>query len=493
MICISIAQASRRMALADILNASRQCDLIEIRLDCFEKAPDIAELLANKPRPVIMSCRRHKDGGEWRGSEEERLTLLRQCIVAKADYVEIEMDVADQIRKFPPAKRVITYTDLQETPRDIAEIYTECQSKSPDVIKLMMNARTPEEAWPLLQIAARQTIPTVVLGIGKPGVMLSVLGKKIGAPWTYAALEKGMEAYPGQPSVRELRDIFHYDSIQKSTRFLGVTGFGEEEAAKVAAFNALFARQQSALRCLPLGLGSLPIFRKIMDAVKMAGVSVDRDHQEAAAGFATKLSPAAETAQAVDLLVPGDQGWTGHNTASAAIVAALESALAEKTPSAKPLQGRILMLVGVNGLARALGFAARERDARIIVASHRKEAAHQLAQALECRYVQWEALYSTMHDAVVVCDDERDQVKSKSAAGEAGLHPGYLKASMVVMDLTAARPTAFLRAAKLRGCGVVLPGQILPEQLAVQANLVTGQAADIMHIRESLRPFLEEE
>ncbi len=493
MICISLAQASRRMALADMLNASRQCDLIEVRLDCFEKTPDIAELLANKPKPAIMSCRRPKDGGNWSGSEEERLTLLRQCIVAKADYVEIELDVADQIRRFPPAKRVITYTDLQETPRDIGEIYAECQSKSPDVIKLVMNARTPEEAWPLLQLVARQTTPTVVLGIGKPGIMLSVLGKKIGTPWTYAALEKGMESYPGQPSVRELRDIYHYESIGKGTRFLGVTGFGETEFAKVAAFNSLFAHQQANVRCLPLGVGSLPIFRKIMDSVKLTGVSVDAEHQDALVGLATMLSPEAETARGVDLLLPGEQGWVGYYTAFNAILSALESALAEKTPGDNPLQGKILMLVGVNSSTRAIGAAARERGARLIIASHRKEAAHELAQALECRFVQWEALYSTMHDCVVVCADEREHVKAKAGAADGGLHPGFLKPGMVVMDLTAARPTPFLAAAKQRGCRAVLPAEILPEQLARQASLVTGQPADINRIRESLAPFFEEE
>ena len=31
------------------------------------------------------------------------------------------------------------------------------------------------------------------MGLGKPGIMLTVLGKKIGAPWTYAALERGMD------------------------------------------------------------------------------------------------------------------------------------------------------------------------------------------------------------------------------------------------------------------------------------------------------------
>lgn len=493
MICISIAQASRRMALADMLNASKQCDLIEVRLDCFEKAPDIAELLEHKPRPIVLSCRRVKDGGAYSGGEEERLALLRQCIVGKADYVEIELDVADQIRRFPPAKRVITYTNLQETPRDIAEIYAECQTKNPDVIKLVTNARTPEEAWPLLQIVARQTTPTVVIGIGKPGIMLSVLGKKIGAPWTYAALEKGMEAYPGQPSVRELREIYHYDTIEKGTKFIGITGFGEQEVAKVAGLNALLASQKSSLKTLPLGVGSLPIFRKVMDAVKLAGVIVDPEHQESLVSLASSLEPAAAAARAVDVLSPGEQGWVGFNTASKAILGALEHALAEKAAGENPLQGRILVIVGVNGMARAIGHAARERGARIIIASHKKAAAQELAQALECRFVQWEALYSTLHDAVVVCDDEHDQVKSKSATGEVGLHPGYLKASMVVMDLSAPRPTAFLRGAKSRGCGVVYPRDLVPAQLALQASLLTGQPADLKLLREQMAAFFEEE
>jgi len=32
MICISIAQKSRRLALVDMFNAAPQCDLIEVRL-----------------------------------------------------------------------------------------------------------------------------------------------------------------------------------------------------------------------------------------------------------------------------------------------------------------------------------------------------------------------------------------------------------------------------------------------------------------------------
>src|SRR5262249_9765246 len=150
-------------------------------------------------------------------------------------------DIADQIRRFPPAKRVISYTNLSETPTDIAGIYAEAQEQQPDVIKLTTLARTPEEAWPLLQILVRPKVPTVVVGLGKPGTMLSVFGRKVGAPWIYAALEKGMEAYPGQPTVRDLNEIYHYPAIGRSTRLIGVTGFGRRELVTVALLNAALA------------------------------------------------------------------------------------------------------------------------------------------------------------------------------------------------------------------------------------------------------------
>ena len=41
MICYTIAQESRRFAMADMLNAvSMGADLVEVRLDCFQQEPD---------------------------------------------------------------------------------------------------------------------------------------------------------------------------------------------------------------------------------------------------------------------------------------------------------------------------------------------------------------------------------------------------------------------------------------------------------------------
>jgi 3-dehydroquinate dehydratase/shikimate dehydrogenase len=472
MICISINQESRRLALVDMLNAARQCDLLEVRLDRFGRAPELGELLAAKPKPVIMSCRRARDGGNWEGGEEERLALLRQCIISKADYVEIELDVADQIRRFPPSRRVISYTNLQETPADIADIYAEAQTKNPDVIKLVTLARTPEEAWPLVQILGKARVPTVVVGLGKPGVMLSVLGRKIGAPWTYAALERGMEAYPGQATVSDLNDIYHYGSIEKGTRLIGVTGFGEREVITTAVLNAVMAHLQLPARCLPLGVGNVKLFRKVMEAVKLAGAIVDQEHQHAVVEIATELHSAAKQVGAVDVLMHKGEVWHGFNTFVPTLIEGLTRTLKAKMENDDPIKGRMMVLVGLTAAARALAAELQRQGGSVILASHQKKAGQQLAQELGCRFIQFEALYSTMHDVLIVCAEEKDEVPGRTV----GVHAGYLKKGMTVMDLTAtSRRSDFLQQAADRGALVVEPRQLLLAQLELQCRLLTGK------------------
>lgn len=474
MICISINQESRRLALADMLNAGRQADLLEVRLDRFGKAPDVGELLEKKPKPVIMSCRRAQDGGYWDGTEQDRLAILRQCIVSKADYVEIELDVADNIRRFPPSQRVISYTNLQETPPDILDIYEEMKTKSPDVIKLVTLTRTPEEAWPLVQIVAKAVVPTVVVGLGKPGVMLAVLGKRIGSPWIYAALEHGMEAYPGQPTIDDLTTIYRFHDIQKATRFVGVTGFGEREIITVAALNAALAQTESPYRCLPMAVGELKTFRKVIDAVKLGALVVDADHQQEILQIGAEAHGAAKTTSAADVLIHKGDAWHAFHTAAQTWIDALKRALATKFPGDNPLKDRMVAIVGVNSAAKILAAEVQRHGGSAILASTNKKLGLQLAQEIGCRFILFEALYSTMHDVLVVCAEEKQENAMKP--GSAGVHAGYLKSGMTVMDLTASvRKSPLLREAELRGCITVPPREMLLSQLEQQVKLLTGK------------------
>lgn len=488
MICISINQESRRLALVDMLNAARSGDLLEIRLDRFGKAPEIGELLARKPKPVIVSCRRPRDGGFWEGSETERLAILRQAIIAKADYVEIELDVADEIRRFPPSQRVISYTNLSETPADLAEIYDEAKTKNPDVIKLTTLARTPEEAWPLVQILARAVVPTVVVGLGRPGMMLSLLSRKIGAPWIYAALEKGMEAYPGQATVDDLQRIYRLGDIDKGTRFVGVTGFGPAEILTTGALNGALHQLEMPFRCLPMGVGNAKLFRKILDAVKIGAAIVDPANQQGILDMGLELHGAARMLNAADVLIRKGEAWHGFHVSSQAWIEGLVAALREKFPVDDPVKDRMVMIVGLTAAANVLAREIQRRGGNAILASRRRKAGQQLAQEIGCRFVQFDALYSTMHDVLIVCDEE-----TAETAGQPGgqpIHGGYFKPGMTVMDLTALQaPSKLLREAQDRGCRVVSPRALLLDRWKQQVRLLTGKVP----AEETLAAALPEE
>lgn len=471
MICITINQESRRFALVDMLNAAGQCDLLEIRLDRFGMAPDLGELLAHKPKPVIMSCRRPKDGGAWDGTEAERLALLRQAIISQADYIEIELDVADQIQRHGSTRRVIACTIQPNTSvEDILEAYDEAQTKDPDVIKITTSARTPEEAWPIVQLLARPPVPTVAVGMGKPGVMLTILAKKVDAPWTYAALEKGMEAYPGQPTVQELREVYDYKKIARGTRLLGVTGFEEREFYTVAGLNAALAHLELSARCLPLAVGSRKLFGKVIELVKLAGVVIDPENQQRLLDLVEERHPTVEHAQAVDLIVDKADRWHGYYTAGQGAVAALADTLRLRTGSDEPLRGRMILVAGLSPAMRTLGAELEHRKANVTLASRNIKAVQALAQEIGCRHIPFSGISAALYDTLIVCDEEVDEL----AARQDGLHPSAFKEGVTVLDLKAGvRATPLLDEARRRGCYLVPPREVLLQQLDLQTRLLT--------------------
>lgn len=498
MICITIAQESRHLLLADMLNAAAMgADMVEVRLDCLENAPNFTEMMAAKRIPVVFSCRRPQDGGQWKGSEEERLTLLRQAIMAKADYVEIEYDVADQVRPFPGCQRVISYTNVAKMPTAINEIYDDMLSLKPDIIKLTVRARTPEEAWPLVQIVNKSKVPTVAVGLGRPGVMLAILGKKIGSPWTEAALERGMEAFPGQPTVTDLVDVYRYRDIGKPTRFVGVTGLSEREFLTAGLMNAAFATLGQHHRVLPMAVGSLRLFRKVIDLVRLQGVAMEEDYYE----FLHETALLDETARAPviagNLILPnGDQGYLASNTMSHWAIAALEDTLLKRDPSkSDPLLGRTVMLAGCGPLTRMVAPALKKNGAALVFASKNRDLAQRTSQAFGGRQVAWEGIYNTSHDVLVVSRDQRqNDGEAVDPEEEMPIHPGYLKPNMTVLDLTTyPRPSKFMKEAKLRGCSTVAPSRLLIEQVRDHVKRIGDQNVDVAVLREKLTTLLDEE
>ena len=152
------------------------------------------------------------------------------------------------------------------------------------------------------------------------------------------------------------------------------------------------------------------------------------------------------------------------------------------------------MVVGVDAKARALAQAIKERQGIVIVASHYRDKAQQLAHAVEARHVQFEALYTTMHDILVVCDEEKEQSKARSRTSDGGIHAAYLRPGMTVMDLTAPlRDTQLTQDAAARGCLVVRAKELLLAELQLQAQKLTSKEVPLSALTEALPSWYTEE
>lgn len=472
MICISVTPESRQLAKVDILNASRQCDLIEVCLDRLIKEPDVKEMLEGAKKPVLVSCRRAADGGQFQGTEDERQGLLRQAILAGPAYVELDLEIARRIPRFGKTQRVISYTSLGRPLGNVDEVFDEAVSAQADVIKFTWPTETLEAAWPLLAaVSQKRAIPIVGLGLGRCGLSFSLLGRKYGSPWIYAALEKGMEAFPGQPTVGELDDIYRWREVGPKTRFIGLAGFGEAEVMTAKVFNAGFDALKLNTRCLPFDVRSLDQLPKMLEILKIPAVIATGETGRKLAGLAVQRDEVATQANFTDLLVKQADGWHGHNLIWKTALRALEERLGKTTSGERPLDRRNAIIVGGGGLAHSIALGIQKRSGMVSVCAGDEQEGQAIARQTGTRFVPPAQLYDTLFDVVVLTTGSLDHASRRQP-----VNPSLLRPDMTVLDLIQFPADSPLTSeARDRSCRLIEPSAVFADYLGDLFKSLSGQ------------------
>ncbi|MCH7902745.1 type I 3-dehydroquinate dehydratase [archaeon] len=92
MICIPITARKINDALEQIKEASKDADIIELRLDYLKELSenDLKRLLKAGKKPVICTCRKIEEGGLFKGTESKRIGVLKKAMKLKTDYIDLE-------------------------------------------------------------------------------------------------------------------------------------------------------------------------------------------------------------------------------------------------------------------------------------------------------------------------------------------------------------------------------------------------------------------
>jgi len=469
--------------------AEQGADMVELRLDYVSSRVNIRRLLAergNSDCQVIITCRRLEDGGKWSGSEEARVTLLREAIAEGVDYVDLEEDIAGDIPRFGKTKRIISYHNFRKTPDDLRDQHQQMAQKDPDIVKLATMANDPHDNLRMLEMMHESEIPTVGMCMGDIGTPSRILSAKFGAPFTYATFHHERTLAPGQLSFKQMTEIYRYNKISADTAVFGVIADPIGHSLSPHVHNAAFeAAGIDAVYC-PFRVPSdgLDQFMKDAPRLGLRGLSVTIPHKEAIARHLTKVDPAVKSIAAVNTVVFDGAEVIGYNTDYNAAMYCLENALGTVAANPSPVRNKRVLVLGAGGVARPIVFGLRSRGALVTVASRTMARSEKLASAFDCKAIEWDARSRASCDIVVNCTP----IGMHPNVDESPLGKTHLKPSMLVFD-TVYNPesTLLVKDARARNCIAATGVDMFEKQAELQFKLFTKQDAPDGLMREVLK------
>jgi len=487
MICVSIARGRHRHVIAEHRHLVQQgAQLVELRLDYINGEVNLRRLLVDRPCPVVVTCRRERDGGKFSGTEETRQMLLRTAIAEGVEYVDIEEDIADTVPRYGKTKRIISLHDFRRTPEDLEGLHARLCTLDADIIKLATTANTPHDNLRMLSLVRKSKIPTVGICMGDIGTPSRLLAGRFGAPFSFATFHHERTLAPGQLSFQQMIEIYHYEQISAETPVYGVIGDPIGHSLSPLIHNAAFRSLGIDAVYIPFRVPREHLGQFLDDAPQLGirGLSVTIPHKELVLPRLGTSDRATEEISATNTVVFEDGELSGFNTDHDAAMASLQHALASNPEKHGPLKGSTALVLGAGGAAKGIAYGLKQLGVEVVISGRTPQRAQQLAQRLECKTVDWINRYAFSPDLLVNCTP-------------VGMHPNvdaspydkhHLRPSMVVFD-TVYNPenTLLVKEARSQSCTTVTGVDMFIRQAALQFKLFTGKEAPTDLMRETLK------
>jgi 3-dehydroquinate dehydratase/shikimate dehydrogenase len=318
-------------------------DLVEVRLDYLADPQESVHARWDRiPLPVIATCRGKERGGEFNGSIEEETRILERAAHNGAAFVDIDYRFAKPIAG---AEVIGSFHDFASTPSEIGTILERACAGPAHIAKVatMVNSWTDNRR--LLELTARSwPKPVIVAGMGEVGQITRVLALARGSFLTYASA--GQASAPGQIPVREMRDVYRFERIKKSTKVIGIIGNPLGHSLSPVIHNRAFDRLNLEFTFVKCLTSDVKDFFDNARAIGIEGFSVTIPHKSAVIPFLGDQTAEAKEAGAVNTVVWRDGRWFGDNTDIHGIRAALASASFDAA-------GKTVVILGAGGASKA--------------------------------------------------------------------------------------------------------------------------------------------
>ncbi len=543
-LCVPIMVRTVEDALAIAARAAEHgADLVEYRIDHFtDDLEGLTRLIDGSPLPCVVTCRPIWEGGFYDGEEQKRISVIEHVGLPTAagkspTYIDVELagyqvsanlrqkvglvvDHARQVRHITTGL-ILSSHDFKTRPVDLFQrVNAMGEAPACRVAKVAWRARSLRDNIEAFELLEARPKPMIALCMGEEGLPSRVLAKKFGALLTFAAIDAETGTAPGQPTIREIKDLYRWDAINPETKVYGVIGWPVGHSMSPAIHNAGFDAVGHDGVYLPMPIPeAYEHFKATVGAwldyapLDFKGASVTIPHKENLLKFVeerggeieglAKLIGAANT-----LTVREDGSLYASNSDYAG---ALDAVCAGLDITREGLKGKRIGVIGAGGAARAIvaGFAGH--GATVVVYNRTLEKAQQLAEMFTADRLRglapgvdepgkvvampMEKLKDSCCEVFINCTPVGMYPKVEGTPFE-GLKDviasGKAKCTVAVFD-TIYNPieTRLLKEAEEAGC-VTIPGtEMFVRQAAAQFEGWTGKGAPVDVFRRVLEKRLK--
>ncbi len=471
-----VVETVRGQSMAELRaarDAVRTAGLVELRLDGVTDI-DVAAALAGRTRPVIVTCRAAWEGGQFDGSEAERLRILAEAIRLGAEFVDVEWRAARQ--GLPAGDRtqiVLSHHDFREVPADLADRVRAMQQQEPaDIVKVAVTPRGLRDALALrhLDWGDRRHVS---IAMDAAGQVTRLCPWIFGSCWTY-----GGSAAPGQISADDLVEIYRVPRRSSATALYAIGGAPLGHSASPAMHNPAFAALGIDAVYVPLETADADEFLEAATSLGVQGASITAPLKTSLFARVPAADDLSRRTGAVNTLRrrPGGE-WEACNFDAAGFFSPLEG-------RASSLVGARAVVLGAGGAARTVVWTLQNAGATVEIAARRRDRAEALAAEFGVHVASWPP--AAGWDLLV----NTTPVGTWPAVGESPLAREDLR-GRCVYDLVYNPPeTTLLRWARDAGADVIGGLGMLVGQACHQLKWWTGRDAPATTMEAGARAFL---
>ncbi|MBM4053188.1 MAG: shikimate dehydrogenase [Planctomycetes bacterium] len=476
MICVPIVANNMKDAIRDMEIASKVADVVELRIDYISDV-NLPQIMEKRTKPVIVTNRPLREGGKFNGSEEERFSLLKQAIQLQADYVDIEHDSIQGVKKTinslltsSKTKIIVSYHNFKETPGNLSEIYNTLFQSGADIVKIVTHANTITDTIKVYRLLQQLKTPTISFCMGEYGIISRILYKVFGSYLTFASLQKGKESAPGQITIEELLNKYNVKNQNKHTAVYGLIGNPVSHSISPIIHNALF--REMGMNCIyvPFKVDKIDAFITEFKKLNVMGYSVTIPHKESVLPCLDDVDPIIKKIGAVNTVVNKNNRLIGYNTDLEAAISTLTDLVNISGPASTEsyFKNKKIAIVGAGGVARTIAFGLKRYGADITLMSRNSARTQSLAREVGCSFANMDGLQNLQTEILI----NATPVGMYPSVNETPVDAKYLKSDMIVFD-TIYNPaeTKLLKDAKERGCKTVGGMPMFIRQASAQFKL----------------------